>query len=207
MKSPENVVEYQPASDYLRVATATPEVAIGDVSSNLAAITELYEQAAAQDVSLVVFPELSLTGYTIQDLVAQPSLLANARHGLRELATLTSNKNTAAIVGLPLLVGNAIYNCAAVVSEGSIRGIVPKQHLPTYNEFYEKRWYQTWDDRPNITITIDDEQVPFGRDQLFGIGEHKVGIEICEDLWVPEQPSIRLVANGATVIANPSASP
>lgn len=203
MKSP----EYQPADDYLRVATATPEVAIGDVATNLGRITELYDQAAEQDASLVVFPELSLTGYSIQDLVMQPALQNLAKQGLIEVAHLTEDKNTAAIVGLPLRVNNGLYNCAALVSEGQIRGIVPKQNLPTYNEFYEKRWYQTWDDRANTTVTIDGQQIPFGRDQLFTIGEQTVGIEICEDLWVPEQPSTRLAANGATIIANPSASP
>ena len=199
--------QYEPKADYLRVATATPEVAIGDIPTNLSRICDLYDQAAEQKVSLVVFPELSLTGYTIQDLVQQPAILNTARQALTELAIYSEGRNTAAVVGLPLVVNNAIYNTAAVISEGKIRGIVPKQNLPTYNEFYEKRWFQTWDDRPNTTITINGEAVPFGRDQLFAIGDQLVGIEICEDLWVPEQPSTKLVKNGATIIANPSASP
>ncbi|HEY8885934.1 MAG TPA: NAD(+) synthase [Candidatus Microsaccharimonas sp.] len=207
MKTPEMTFDYQPKTDFIRVATATPEVAIGDVSTNLLHIKELYDTAVKSDVALVVFPELSLTGYTIQDLVAQPKLLQNARNGLVALADYTEGTHTAVIVGLPLAVGNAIYNTAAIVSEGKIRGIVPKQNLPTYNEFYEKRWYQTWNDQPNLQITINDQVVPFGRDQLFRIDDQLVGIEICEDLWVPEQPSIELVANGATIIANPSASP
>jgi NAD+ synthase (glutamine-hydrolysing) len=206
MKSPE-ILQYQPSNDYLRVATATPEVAIADVATNLLRIQELYDQAASKQTSLVVFPELSLTGYSIQDLVAQPRLLEQAEMGLSELAAYTADKNTAAIVGLPLRVGNAIYNTAAVVAEGKIVGIVPKQNLPTYKEFYEKRWYQAWDERPNTTVQIDGQEVTFGRDQLFRIGGELVGIEICEDLWVPEQPSTRLVGSGATVIANPSASP
>lgn len=209
MYTPEKLIsqEFQPKNDYLRVATATPEVAVGDVATNLGRIIELYDTAAAQDTSLAVFPELSLTGYTIQDLVQHPLLLKNARTALEALAAHTTNQPTAAVVGLPLKVGNALYNCAAVVSNGEIRGIVPKQNLPTYSEFYEKRWFQTWDDRENIDITIGDKRVPFGRQQLFQIGEHQLGIEICEDLWVPEQPSTALVAAGATIIANPSASP
>jgi NAD+ synthase (glutamine-hydrolysing) len=207
MKIPENVFDYQPMSDYIRVATATPEVAIGDVSTNLLHIKNLYDQAVSADTALVVFPELSLTGYTIQDLVAQPTLLKNAKSALVELATYTAKKNAAAVVGLPFVVGNAIYNTAAVIAGGKIQGIVPKQNLPTYNEFYEKRWYQTWDDQPNVTVRIDGQAVTFGRDQLFAIADQLIGIEICEDLWVPEQPSTRLVANGATIIANPSASP
>lgn len=209
MYTPEqlNSQEYQPKSDYLRVATATPEVAVGDVATNITRILELYTDAVEQDVSLAVYPELSITGYTIQDLVQHPTLLNNAKAGLGELARFTADQPTAAVVGLPLKVGNALYNCAAVVSDGEIRGIVPKQNLPTYNEFYEKRWYQTWDDRENTTVNINGTQVPFGRQQLFQIGDQQLGIEICEDLWVPEQPSTGLVAAGATVIANPSASP
>jgi len=207
MKNNSAATLYTPKQDFLRVATATPKVSIGDVPANVEAIKKLYKEAVEAKSSLVVFPELSITGYTIQDLVAQPSLLNAARQGLIELAQATANQNTAAIVGLPFKVGNAIYNCAAVISEGAIRGIVPKQNLPTYNEFYEKRWYQTWDDKPNTTVNLDGIDVLFGKEQLFAIGDELVGIEICEDLWVPEQPSTHLVANGATIIANPSASP
>lgn len=205
-KLPQTIM-YAPNQDFLRVATATPEVSIGDVPTNVTAIKDLYRRAVEAQSSLVVFPELSITGYTIQDLVAQPTLLKAAQQGLVELAEATAKQNTALVVGLPLKVGNAMYNCAAVISEGKIRGIVPKQNLPTYNEFYEKRWYQTWDDKPNTIVIIGGENIPFGKDQLFAIGDELVGIEICEDLWVPEQPSTRLVANGATLIANPSASP
>jgi len=207
MNKTSETYNYAPKQDFLRVATATPEVSIGDVPTNVEAITKLYKGAVEAQSSLVVFPELSITGYTIQDLVAQPSLLKAAKQGLVELAQTTSGQNTVAVVGLPLKVGNAIYNCAAVISDGAIRGIIPKQNLPTYNEFYEKRWYQTWDDRANTSIDINGEPIPFGKDQLFAIGDELVGVEICEDLWVPQQPSTRLVANGATLIANPSASP
>ena len=207
MEHVERKPSYQPHEDYVRVATATPEVAVGDVATNLARITELYKDAVRAQASLVVFPELSLTGYTIQDLVAHPSLLREAKAALLALAKETDYQNTAAVVGLPMAVGNGIYNTAAVIAEGKVRGIVPKENLPTYNEFYEKRWYQAWGDQPNTTVRIDTHDVPFGRDQLFAIGDQILGIEICEDLWVPEQPSTRLVANGANLIANPSASP
>ena len=207
MNSAPEMFDYSPKQDFLRVATATPEVSIGDVATNIEAIKKLYANAIEAKASLVVFPELSITGYTIQDLVAQPSLLKAAKLGLSNIAEATAHQNTAAVVGLPFKVGNAMYNCAAVVSEGAIRGIVPKQNLPTYNEFYEKRWYQTWDNNPNTFVTVNGVNVPFGTEQLFAIGDELVGIEICEDLWVPEQPSTRLIANGATLIANPSASP
>lgn len=199
---------YEPKRDFLRVATASPEVAIGHVETNLMRIKELYNGAVQQNTSLIVFPELSLTGYTIQDLVGTPALLHTAQRGLVEFADFTKDQQAVAVVGLPFAVGNAIYNCAAVVSEGEIRGIVPKQNLPTYNEFYEKRWYQAWDNtRSNTTVTIGEKQIPFGTQQLFQIDDQRMGIEICEDLWVPRQPSTELAANGATIIANPSASP
>jgi NAD+ synthase (glutamine-hydrolysing) len=199
--------EYVPNQDYIRVATATPEVSIGDVSTNVKAIKKLYADAVKAESSLVVFPELSITGYTIQDLVTHQSLLHAAERGLAEIADATTSQNTVAVVGLPLKMGNAIYNCAAVVSEGQIRGIIPKQNLPTYNEFYEKRWYQAWENKQNTVVSINGSVVPFGTEQLFTIGDAVLGIEICEDLWVPKQPSTHLVANGATLIANPSASP
>lgn len=199
---------YRPREDYIRVATASPEVAVADIPTNLTRITELYTEAVQQNVALVVFPELSLTGYTIQDLVSQPALLTAAKAGLAAFAEITKDKNTAAVVGLPLTVQNGLYNCAAVVAEGKVQGIVPKQQLPTYNEFYEKRWYQSWDnERENTTVRIGNQTVPFGTRQLFRIADQLVGVEICEDLWVPQQPSIELAANGATLIANPSASP
>jgi len=206
MKKPAKTGIYQPNQDFIRVATTTPEVSIAGVGTNLTRIKDLYNQAVKQKVSLVVFPEMSITGYSIQDLVGQPLLLDQAINGLVELAEFTNDKNTAMIVGLPISVGSAIYNCAAVLANGKVVGLVPKQHLPTYNEFYEKRWYQAWDNRPNTTTMINGIEVPFGRDQLFMVGDQLVGIEICEDLWVPEQTSINLVKNGATIIANPSAS-
>lgn len=207
MQTARNNKEYSPSQDFLRVATATPEVAIADVDTNLARISELYSQASQQNVSLIVFPELCLTGYSIQDLVRQSSLLEAAKNSLLEFAKSTKNINTAAILGLPICVGNAIYNCAAFVADGQIKGIIPKQNLPTYNEFYEKRWYQSWDKKQNIQIELNQFETTFGTNQLFKIGNQLIGIEICEDLWVPEPPNIKLVKNGATIIANPSASP
>ncbi len=201
-------ITYEPKQDFIRVATASPEVSVGDVATNLERINDLYAKAVENDVSLVVFPELSLTGYTIQDLVGQPALLRSAQNALETFAATTKGTDTAAVVGLPLSVKNAIYNCAAIVANGTIHGIVPKQNLPTYNEFYEKRWYQAWDStRENTAVRIGEHAVPFGTKQLFTVAGHPVGIEICEDVWVPRQPSTELAANGALIIANPSASP
>lgn len=199
--------EYSPVTDYIRLATATPEVNIAHVPSNVAAIQELYEEAAEERVALVTFPELCITGYSMGDLVQSPTLLDQAEEGLIALRDSTKGINTAMVVGFPYRLGNAIYNCAALLADGQIKGIVPKQNLPNYKEFYEKRWYQAWDARPNTTVEVDGQEVTFGRDQLFAVAGSVVGIEICEDLWVPQSPHERLVANGADVIVNPSASP
>lgn len=199
---------YQPKDEYLRVATASPEVAVADIATNLERSLEIYKHAVAEHTALVVFPEMSLTGYSLQDLVGQPQLLSDAKHALALFADATKDTDTAAIVGLPIALKNAIYNCAAVIAKGAIIGIVPKQNLPTYNEFYEKRWYQAWNTQhPNTTVNIAGQDVPFGTQQLFDVAGQLVGVEICEDVWVPRQPSSELVAQGATLIANPSASP
>lgn len=197
---------YNPATDYIRVATATPEVSIANPAKNILSIRTLYEQAVEAHVSLVVFPELSITGYSLHDLVRRPSLLTSALQELASFATLTKDTETVAIVGLPVMIGNALYNCAAVVGAGTIFGIVPKTNLPTYNEFYEKRWFQSWHG-DNTTVTIDSIDIPFGTKQLFSVAGALVGVEICEDLWVADTPSTYLVRNGAQIIANPSASP
>lgn len=199
--------EYEPTLDYFRVATATPEVSVGDIEYNCAQITHFYQEAVGKSVDVVVFPELSVTGYTLGDLVQRPALLDDAKEALGEIANLTSGQETAMIVGLPLEVGNGLYNCAALCAHGQVIGIVPKQNLPNYKEFYEKRWYQTWDDRPNTTVAVNDQDVAFGRKQIFDIGGTPCGIEICEDLWVPRSPSLELTENGAQIIFNPSASP
>jgi NAD+ synthase (glutamine-hydrolysing) len=199
--------KFNPSTDYLRAATACPEVQVGDVSTNIATITNLYRQACDNNAALVVFPELSVTGYSLGDLVQQPALLKRAQEGLLDLAAETTDTEAAMVVGLPLVVNNGLYNCAAVLSKGQIRGLVPKTNLPTYKEFYEKRWFQTWEPTENTSVMIGDQSVPFGRQQLFEVAGAKVGVEICEDLWVMDPPSTQLAKAGATIIVNPSASP
>lgn len=197
---------YQPNESFLRVATACPEVFVADVGSNVRNIHALYKEAIANDVSLVTFPELSITGYTIGDLVHQNQLLNHAQKGLSVLAQSTAGQPTAMIVGLPMQVGNLLYNCAAVLANGKIQGIVPKTHRPNDNEFQEHRWFDAWG-HDNIELEVGGQSVPFGTNMLFEIGGTPCGVEICEDLWVMDSPNIELAKKGALIIANPSASP
>lgn len=202
---------YQPKDSFLRLATACPEVNVADVATNVQRITNLYEQASDQNVSLLTFPELSITGYTLGDLVNQTRLLDQAKEGLLQLAEVTANKETAMVVGLPLQVNNRLYNCAAVLAKGSVVGIVPKTFRPNYNEFYEQRWYDRWEgSNTQVNIRGRERQgqlATFGTDMLFDVSGVQCGVEICEDLWVMDPPSTQLAAKGALVITNPSASP
>ena len=191
---------------YLRVASGCPPVTVADVAANVAAIAELYDTAVADACALLVCPELSLTGYALGDLVLHAGLRDAACAGLLQLAQRTASSQTALVVGLPLAIAGCIYNVSAWVAGGRIVGIVPKQHLPSYGEFYEKRWYHRWTQH-NTTVHIGTQDVPFGTQLLFDIGGVPVGIEICEDLWVNTAPSHALVDNGALIIVNPSASP
>lgn len=202
----QNIETYEPNAAFMRVATACPEVNVADVATNVARISDLYHQASETGASLVTFPELSITGYTIGDLVHQTRLLDQARDGLAALAQETTDTETAMIVGLPLQINNRLYNCAAVLAKGAVCGIVPKIYRPNYNEFYEQRWYDGWQ-QENTTVEIGGAATPFGTDMLFTVGGVPCGIEICEDLWVMQPPSATLAAKGALVIANPSASP
>lgn len=202
---PMNATQFDPAASFFRIATATPEAAIGDVRTNVARISTLFSQAAQQHISLVVFPELSITGYSLGDVVRQQTLLASAQAGLLSLAAITKNTQTAMVVGLPLAHKGRLYNCAAIVAKGEVQAIVTKTNLPNYGEFYEQRWYQSF--TGTDTHIIAGKTVPFGQHILADIGGVLVGTEICEDMWVADQPSKHLTAAGAEIIVNPSASP
>ena len=192
---------------FLRVCTATPEIRVADCAHNAAVVTSLAGQAAAAGASLVVFPELCLTGYTCGDLFLQTTLLQGAEQALQRLAADTKMLDCLIVVGLPVACGAALYNCAAVVYHGEILGLVPKTYIPNYGEFYEQRHFSAAG--AARTICIGKKDIPLGSDLLFACRELPcfiLGLEICEDLWVAEPPSSRLCAYGATVIANPSAS-
>lgn len=192
---------FNPTDSFLRVATATPEVAIGDVRTNVARISALFTEATHEHVSLVVFPELCITGYSLGDVVRQKTLLSSAQAGLISLAKVTKNTDTAMVVGLPLTHSGRLYNCAAVLANGQVQALITKTNLPNYGEFYEQRWYQSF--TGTDTHEISGKAVPFGQQILVAIGDVLVGTEICEDMWVADQPSRKLTAAGAEIIVNP----
>lgn len=194
---------------FIRVASATPSIKVGFCNYNLEQIKQLIVTAINNKVSLINFPELCITGYTCNDLFFQKKLQKESISSLIELKKFSINKEIIIIVGAPIVVNNALYNCSCVISNGTILGLVPKTYLPTNNEFYEKRWFSSSMNLLDEDIIIDNEVVPIGTDLIFShseLDEFKFGIEICEDLWSPLPPSSNLSLFGATIIINPSAS-
>ena len=190
---------------FVRVAAATPDIVVGDCRHNGEAILALIKEADRAGCSLVVFPELSVTGYTCGDLFTQKLLLEAAMSELKRLASETENLQIASVVGLPVVMNGKLYNCAAFISQGEILGFVPKAHIPNYTEFYEGRYFTGFSmDQESFWL----EGLPFGHIlfDFINIPGMTVGIEICEDLWVGASPSVSLCQQGATVIGNPSAS-
>lgn len=195
---------------FVKVAAVTPEVRVADAAFNVDACVAAASRACTEDgAAVVVLPELAITGYTCEDLFWQDALLDAAERGLADFAARTAELDALLLVGVPVRVNAKLYNCCAVVSSGTILGVVPKRHIPTYNEFYEGRHFVpgTADVVPiDVAGQLD---VPFGMSQLFAceeLPELVVATEICEDLWVPEPPSIRHAQAGATLICNLSAS-
>ncbi|MBQ9185936.1 MAG: NAD(+) synthase [Bacteroidales bacterium] len=193
---------------FFRVAAAAPSVKPSDVKYNLEQIVLQADAADAAGVSLLVFPELSVTGYTCADLFGQQLLLRGAEDVIEQLKTKSLGWNATIIVGVPVPFMGRLYNCAAVISRGHIHGLVPKIYLPDYNEFYEGRWFSSGKDfMPELaTVFYAGEQVELSPLQMFKIGKAVVAVEICEDLWTPLPPSSYHALCGATVIANLSAS-
>jgi NAD+ synthase (glutamine-hydrolysing) len=191
---------------FLKIATAIPRVQVADCSYNTSCIKKLIEQAAGQNVQIVCFPELSITGYTCADLFQQQLLVEEAEKSLAGLVEETKQLNIISIVGLPVRVGSGLFNCAVVFGSGRIYAVVPKTHLPNYNEFYEKRWFVSSKDAVIDTITLAGQSVPFGIHLLIGSGNFRFSIELCEDLWVTVPPSSLHALMGAQLIFNLSAS-
>ncbi len=195
---------------FLRVAAATPLVRVADCAFNVEHILALMRRAEREHVHVLVFPELAITGYTCGDLFHQPVLQRGAALGLEHLAKESGSVFSGlAIVGLPLAVDDMVFNSAAVLHQGRILGVVPKSFLPNYKEFYEARWFAPAIKANRREVEIGGQTVSFGADQLFAAEDWEgliVGVEICEDLWVPVPPSAVQALAGATVLVNLSAS-
>ena len=195
---------------FIKVAAGSPRIAVADVEANAAQIRALIQRADAEAANLLVLPELCLTGYTCGDLFYSELLLEAARDALCSIADFTRGKAPLVVLGVPLMANGRLYNCAAVLHDGRILGVVPKSYLPNGSEFYEKRQFTSaaCPTRPR-TLTLNGEDVPFDARLIFQcaeLPEFALGVELCEDLWSPDPPSRRLAQHGATVIANPSAS-
>ncbi len=192
---------------YIRVAACAPPVALADPARNADQILLAYQHAASQGASLLLLPELSLCGFSCEDLLLSEQLLADCRAALSRLVQATAGRNTVLVVGGPWLLADArLLNCAFVCAGGRLLGAVPKIHLPNHGEFYDKRWFVSGQD---LVLTVTDEtfgQFFLGPGQLFQLGPLRFGIEICEDLWSPAPPGAALALAGAELILNPSAS-
>jgi NAD+ synthase (glutamine-hydrolysing) len=194
---------------FVRVAAVSPELALGDVAKNVAILAREARSQAQCGCRLVVFPELSLTGYSCADLFHTEALRAAAVLGLSELAEQTHDLPTVLVVGLPLLVQDRLYNVAAVLAKGRVLGLVPKSFLPNSAEFYERRWFSPAHTLGTSMTTLYGKDVPIGAELLFearDVTGFVLGVEICEDLWTVIPPSSHLALAGATLLANPSAS-
>ena len=190
---------------FVRVAAVSPTLKVGDVRYNVEQIIQSLRNAAKEGAAVALFPELCVTSYTCGDLFLQPILQKAALEGLLRIAQ--ENCPTVCIIGLPIEANGRLFNCAAAVQGGRILGIVPKTHLPNYQEYYERRWFASGAN-VRIEVEIGGQKIPFGADLLFrsSDGSMAFGIEICEDLWTPSPPSGRLSQCGAHIIFNPSAS-
>ncbi|WP_078323341.1 NAD(+) synthase [Mycobacteroides salmoniphilum] len=194
---------------FARVAACTVHTAIGDPAANATSVLRLARECHANAVALAVFPELTLSGYSIDDIVRQDTLLEAVEEALQQIVVETSRLLPTLVVGAPLRYRHRIYNCAVVIHRGTVLGVVPKSYLPTYREFYERRQVAAGDDVRG-TITVAGATVPFGPDLLFTATDlpgFLVHVEICEDMWVPVPPSARAALAGATVLVNLSGSP
>jgi len=191
---------------YVRVAAAIPNVRVADCFYNIERIENIIREADNQDVQIISFPELSVTGYTCMDLFAQQTLIRNAEKALVELVRRTADLPVLSIVGMPLMTENRLINTAVVFQSGKILGIVPKTYIPNYKEFQEQRWFTSGNELHDDFIIIDGDDYPISKHILFASGNVMVGIEICEDAWVPVPPSSLLCMEGANIIFNLSAS-
>lgn len=196
-------------STYIRVVSACPQVRVADVEYNYMMIENDIATAAKKNCDIIVFPELSTTGYTCGDLFRQSTLLETSNDAIEKIRIYSAQeivKSLLIVVGAPVVVNGVLYNCAVAVNNGRLMAIVPKKYLPNYSEFYERRWFAPAMDIKNQTIRIIGQEVRFGTDLIITHNGTFVGIELCEDLWTTIPPSCYSALGGAEVICNLSAT-
>ncbi len=192
---------------YYRVASAVNKTTVANPAKNAEEVIKLIHQSHTKEVSVVVFPELTLTGYTASDLLLNQTLIASQNESLNDILNNIKDIDTIAIIGIAVLEADRLYNCAAVIQRGKILGIVPKSYLPNKKEFYEKRQFISGRDITRTTTDLLGEEIPFGVDLLFTDSKDMTfGVEICEDLWAVTPPSNHMANNGANLLFNLSAS-
>lgn len=194
---------------FVKAAAVTPKIKVADTKYNAELILDMMKESARQGAKIVVFPELCLTGYTCQDLFLQERLLQGAKDALMKLVKESASLDAIFFVGLPFEILGKLYNVAAVFSHGEVLGLVPKSYLPNYNEFYEARHFVSGAELATEMVLPDGSCVPADRDLLFvceQMPKLRIGVELCEDLWTPNPPSISHALAGASVLVNLSAS-
>ena len=191
---------------FVKVAAAVPSVRVADCIYNKEQVLEKIKEAYNQGAQVLCLPELCLTGYTCGDLFYQSTLLEGAKAALKDILKETASMELLIAIGMPLIIEDELYNCAVMILSGKILGVVPKSFIPNYNEFYEKRWFALGTECLVSEMNLLGEKVPVGVDLIFSMGELKVGVELCEDVWTPIPPSSFLALAGANVILNLSAS-
>lgn len=197
-----------PSDGFFRTASATPVIRVSDCKINGQAVLEQIKACAAQNVGAVVFPELCLTGYTCGDLFHHLTLQQAAEAALAKILAETRELPIVSVIGIPVPYGASLYNCAAVCCKGRLLGLTAKCFLPNYNEFYERRWFTPAPEKP-LTVTFAGQQTLLGSGIVYvceELPQLKIGVEICEDLWVPTPPSTAMAQAGATLLLNASAS-
>lgn len=195
--------------EYMRIAAAVPNLKIADPMYNVKEIIKMVKTAyESKNAKVILFPELSIAGYSCGDLFNQKTLIKGAEHALKVLLHETKNLNVLIVVGMPIRADNKLFNCAVLVLDGKILGVVPKTYVPNYNEFYEQRWFASSEGRISQKITLCGEEVPFNENLLFKdlLSPLCIGIDVCEDLWVNLPPSSFHTLYGANLILNLSAS-
>ncbi|MGB3797025.1 MAG: NAD(+) synthase, partial [Alteraurantiacibacter sp.] len=194
---------------FVRVATSTPKVRTADVAFNAEAIIEQAQMAHEQDVDLLLYPEMCLSSYALDDLVIQAALLDSVEEHVETIREASTDLTPVLVIGAPLRRNGRIYNCALVIAHGELLGVVPKSYLPNYREFYEKRWFARGNNCRDLWIPVGEMEIPFGVDLIFSAQNmpgFTFGIEICEDFWSPTPPGTMAALAGATILLNHSAS-